>query len=53
MRFPLALLGLSAQTPLLPPSFPTDPMATPRPFALKEGPDVFSPKDLVCRRLAY
>jgi len=52
MRFPLALLGLSAQTPLLP-SVPTDLMATPRAFAFKEGPDVFSPKDLVCCRLAY
>lgn len=52
MRFPLALLGLATQIPLQPPG-PSQPtphtMTTPnqRGFAFKEGPDTFSPKDLV------
>ncbi|PPQ84495.1 hypothetical protein CVT26_003741 [Gymnopilus dilepis] len=49
MRFPFALLGFSAQVPLQPPSVPppTNMLPQTKEFKFKEGPDVFSPKDLV------
>ena len=53
MKFPVSLLGLASQIPLGPSDtrMPGTPAlskpATPKPFALKEGPDIFSPYDLV------
>ncbi|TFK74830.1 alpha/beta-hydrolase [Pluteus cervinus] len=48
MRFPFSLLGLSTQLPLQAPSTtPQGTMAPTSDFAFKEGPDVFSPRDLV------
>ncbi|THV03894.1 alpha/beta-hydrolase [Dendrothele bispora CBS 962.96] len=49
MRFPLTLLGLSAQVPLqsTPSISPRPTMALQHAFRFKEGSDVFSPKDLV------
>lgn len=50
MRFPLALLGMSAQAPFEP-AAPAAPNATMRrinpDFKLKEAADVFSPKDML------
>lgn len=50
MRFPFSLLGLSAQIPFSPTDNP-DPTSIQMPnrpeFKFKEGPDVFSPKDLI------
>lgn len=49
MRFPIPLLGLTAQLPLVQQPMPGTPAPSraPRAFALKEGTDTFSPKDLV------
>jgi len=49
MRFPLStFLGVSAQVPLQSPlTTSSSPMAPQNAFQLKQGPDVFSPKDLV------
>jgi len=50
MRFPLAFLGLSTQFPLqskLSSSDSPGTMSQDEGFAFKEGPDIFSPKDLV------
>lgn len=50
MRFPIPFLGLTAQLPLGPAmsEIPAPPPASPlKEFAFKEGPDTFSPNDLV------
>jgi len=50
MRFPVTFLGLTAQIPIpfqspFPPA--SKPMTSVQEFSFKEGPDIFSPKDLV------
>lgn len=56
MRYPLALLGLATQVPLQKNPIETHLKGmvdeTPK-FAFKEAPDIFSPKDLVCRCLPF
>jgi len=47
MRFPLSLLSLSTQLPLLQNSLPDMPNKSVSEFSFKEGPKVFSPKDLI------
>lgn len=49
MRFPIPFLGLTAQLPLAQQPMPGTPAPSmaPKEFALKEGGDTFSPKDLV------
>ena len=50
MRFPFSLLGLSAQMPFSPTDYPgpkSVQMHNKPEFKFKEGPDVFTPKDLI------
>jgi hypothetical protein len=47
MWFPLSLLGLFTQLPLLQNPLPDMPNKSVSEFSFKEGADVFSPKDLI------
>ncbi|KAG5648332.1 hypothetical protein DXG03_004904 [Asterophora parasitica] len=49
MRFPLTFLGLTAQIPFQssPPPPTSNEMSTVQDFNFRQGPDVFSPKDLI------
>lgn len=51
MIYPLAFLGLAAQVPLQTPlESPVGDMVDDTPkFGFREGSDIFSPKDLVCK----